>query len=177
MNIVLYGNPVLLKKSTDVENIDEELRQILDEMIKLTNKAEGIGLAANQIGIDKRFFVLNIEGEIRKVINPEIIEYDNEIVDYEEGCLSIPDIYKVVSRPNKIKVKYQNEKGETVEEEFDGIWSRAFQHEFDHINGVLFIDRLTPVRKRLISSKMEKLKKNYKKGIRFREIKDKKNNI
>lgn len=170
MDIVLYGNPVLLKESTPVEKIDDELRKILDEMIDLTNIASGIGLAANQIGIDKRFFVLNIDGEIRKVINPEILEFGDEIVEYEEGCLSIPDLYKVVERPDKIRVKYQNEKGEIVEEEFDGIWSRAFQHEFDHINGILFVDRLSPVRKRLLSSKLEKLKKNYKKGYKVREL-------
>lgn len=170
MKIVLYGHPVLKEKSTQVEEINDELRNTLDEMVELMRKAKGIGLAANQVEIAKRFFVLEIDDIIKKVINPEIIEYSDEIVEYEEGCLSIPSVFKKVERPEKIKVKYQNENGEIIEETLDGIWARAFQHEFDHIEGILFTEKLSPVNKRLVAKKIETLKKDFKKGRHYREL-------
>ena len=108
MKIVLYGNPTLRKKSEQVElsHINDELKKTLEEMVTLMRKANGVGLAANQINIGKRFFVLEIEGTVKKVINPEIVEASEEMAEYEEGCLSIPGIYKKVVRPEKIKVKY-----------------------------------------------------------------------
>lgn len=161
MKIVLYGHPVLKEKSTVVEKIDDELKKILDEMVELMRKANGIGLAANQVEIAKRFFVLEIDEKVKKVINPEIIEYGDEIVEYEEGCLSIPGIYKKVDRPEMIKVKYQNENGEIIEEELHDIWARAFQHEYDHIEGILFTEKLSIINKRLISKKIDVLKKRF----------------
>ena len=112
MKIVLYGHPVLRKKSLEVKDIDESLREKLEEMIKIMRKANGIGLAANQVEISERFFVLEVDGSVKRIINPEILEFGEEIVEYEEGCLSIPMIYKKVSRPDTIKVRYQNERGE-----------------------------------------------------------------
>ena len=164
MNIVLYGAPVLKEKSTVVEEINDELRTILDEMVELMRKAKGVGLAANQVGIAKRFFVLEIEDKVKKVINPEIVEFGEEIVEYEEGCLSIPEIYKKVNRPEMIRVKYQNENGEIVEEELHDLWARAFQHEFDHIDGILFTERLSIMNKRLVAKKLTVLKRDYEKG-------------
>lgn len=169
MKIVLYGHPVLKEKSTVVEKIDDELKKILDEMVELMRKANGIGLAANQVEIAKRFFVLEIDEKVKKVINPEIIEYGDEIVEYEEGCLSIPGIYKKVDRPEMIKVKYQNENGEIIEEELHDIWARAFQHEYDHIEGILFTEKLSIINKRLISKKIDVLKKDFIKGRKYRE--------
>lgn len=129
-------------------------------MVNTMKLANGIGLAANQVGIDKRFFVLGIqEDECIKVINPEIVEFGDEIVEYEEGCLSIPGIYKKVKRPEKIKVKYYDEYGNLIEKELNGILSRAFQHEYDHIEGILFIDRISPMAKNLIKKKLEIMKK------------------
>ena len=170
MNIVLYGASVLKEKSTVVEEINDELRTILDEMVELMRKAKGVGLAANQVGIAKRFFVLEIEDKVKKVINPEIVEFGEEIVEYEEGCLSIPEIYKKVNRPEMIKVKYQNENGETVEEELHDLWARAFQHEFDHIDGILFTERLSIMNKRLVAKKLTILKRDYEKGKIYREL-------
>lgn len=169
MKIVLYGHPVLRKKSLEVKDIDESLREKLDEMIKIMRKANGIGLAANQVEISERFFVLEVDGNVKRIINPEILEFGEEIVEYEEGCLSIPMIYKKVSRPDKIKVRYQNERGEEVIEDLSGMWSRAFQHEFDHIEGVLFIDRLSPMNRRLVIKKLEVLKRDFEKGKTYRE--------
>ncbi len=169
MKIVLYGNPTLRKKSTEVSEIDDGLKGILDEMVTLMRKANGVGLAANQVDIDKRFFVLEIEGNVKKVINPEILESSKETSEYEEGCLSIPGIYKKVIRPEKIKVRYLDEKGEEKQEELEGMWARAFQHEYDHLDGILFVERLSNLNKRLISKKLEVLKKDYSKGRIYRE--------
>ena len=159
MKIVLYGTPVLRKVSKKVEKIDNELNETLDEMIVTMRNAKGIGLAANQVGIDKRFFVLEIEDEIKKIINPEILEFSKELIEIEEGCLSLPKIYKKATRPRVIKVKYWNEKGEEVTEEMEDLWARAFQHELDHLDGILFIDKISPMSKRLISKKLDQLKK------------------
>ncbi len=171
MKIVLYGNPTLRKKSEQVElsHINDELKKTLEEMVTLMRKANGVGLAANQINIGKRFFVLEIEGTVKKVINPEIVEASEEMAEYEEGCLSIPGIYKKVVRPEKIKVKYLNENGEEKVEELEEMWSRAFQHEYDHLEGILFTDRISILNKRLISKKLEVLKKDYSKGKIYRE--------
>ena len=169
MKIVLYGHPVLRQKSVKVENIDESLREKLNEMVKLMRKANGIGLAANQVETAQRFFVLEVDGNVKKIINPEILEFGDEFVEYEEGCLSIPMIYKKVNRPDRIKVKYYNEKEEEITEELTGMWARAFQHEFDHIDGVLFIDKLSPMNKRLVTKKLEILKRDFEKGNIYRE--------
>ena len=159
MKIVFYGDPVLRETSKEVTEITKEVKKNLNEMLELMRESNGVGLAANQIGLTERYFVGEVDGKIKKIINPEIIEFSEEIIELEEGCLSIPGIYKRVKRPEKIKVKYLNEKGETVEEEFDGVWARVFQHELDHLNGVLFIDKLSPLNKRLISKRLAQIKK------------------
>ena len=169
MNIVLYGHPTLRKEAAEVEIIDDKLRETLSEMVDLMRKANGVGLAANQVDIEKRFFVLEQDGIVKKVINPEILEFSEETVDIEEGCLSIPGVYKKVNRPEKIKVKYLNENGEEIVEELEEMWARAFQHEFDHINGVLFTDKLSIMNKRLIAKKLEILKKDFAKGRIYRD--------
>lgn len=161
MNIYTYGYKTLREVSTKLEKneIDDNLRNTLDDMLKTMKQAHGIGLAANQIGISKRFFVLQIEDKVKKIINPEIIEKSTELVEIEEGCLSIPGIYKPVIRPNKIKVKYLNEEGNEVIEELEDIWARAFLHELDHLDGVLFVDKITPTAKSLIRKKLQNMKK------------------
>lgn len=170
MNIVLYGDPTLREKSTPVEKIDENLLETLNEMVILMRKAKGVGLAANQVGIAKRFFVLEIDGIVKKVINPEIIEFGKEEVLADEGCLSIPEVYKKVSRPEMIKVKYINENNEEIEEELHELWSRAFQHEYDHVEGILFTDRLSVMNKRLVAKKLTVLKRDYDRGQVYRKL-------
>ena len=159
MKIIYYGDPVLRELSKEVTEITDETRKILDEMVETMREESGVGLAANQVGLTQRFFVCEVEGNVKKIINPEIIEFSEEEIEMEEGCLSIPGIYKRVKRPEKIKVKYLNEKGEKIEEELDGIWARVFQHELDHLNGVLFIDKLSALNKRLISKRLAQIKK------------------
>ena len=160
MKIYVYENSILRTKSTEVDKVDDDLRLILDRMMKVMEKAHGIGLAANQIGIDKRFFVLDVEGRKLKIINPEILEFGDELIEFEEGCLSIPGVYRNVTRPEKIRVKYMDENNEVHEELLEGLISRAFQHELDHLDGVLFIDKISPLSRNLIRKKLELMKKN-----------------
>ena len=160
MKIYVYENSILRTKSTEVDKVDDDLRLILDRMMKVMEKANGVGLAANQIGIDKRFFVLDVEGRKLKIINPEILEFGDELIEFEEGCLSIPGVYRNVTRPEKIRVKYMDENNEVHEELLEGLISRAFQHELDHLDGVLFIDKISPLSRNLIRKKLELMKKN-----------------
>lgn len=169
MKIVLYEHPTLRTKSTEVDTVDDELRKTLDEMVDIMRKANGVGLAANQVDIPKRFFVLEVENEVKKIINPEILETSQEIIEYEEGCLSIPGIYKKVNRPAEIKVRYLDENGKEKTEKFSEMWARAFQHELDHLDGVLFIDRISVLNKRLIAKKLDLMKKEFIKGKKYRE--------
>lgn len=164
LKIRKYGDKVLRETSTPVEKIDEEILKILDDMVDTMKDAQGVGLAAPQVGINKNMFVLDIgDGKIRKIINPEFIEISKEEVENEEGCLSIPGIYKKVRRAERVKLKYLNEKGEEVIEEGTELLGRAFQHEYDHLKGELFVDKISPVAKRLVSSKLSKLKKETEK--------------
>lgn len=164
MNIYVYGYKSLTTKSINlnIEEIDDNLNKLLDDMLVTMRKANGCGLAANQVGIEKRFFVLEINGFSKKIINPEILEYGDSQCIMEEGCLSIPGIYKNVKRPENIKVKYLNEKKEEIVEVLDGMWARAFQHEYDHLDGVLFVEKIEPVAKSLIRKKLIQMKKNSK---------------
>jgi peptide deformylase len=161
-----YGDPVLRNKNEDVEKVDDNIREILENMVETMREISGIGLAAPQAGINLRLFVVEAEeGIVRKVINPEFIEYSKEYIDYEEGCLSVPGIHKKVKRPESLKVKYLNENGESVEEELEDLWARAFQHENDHLEGILFVDKIAPVAKRLVSKKLLNMKKETLKKL------------
>lgn len=164
MDIQVYEAKILRTVSTalEKEEINDELRNILDEMVKTMRLANGVGLASNQVNIDRRYFVMEIDDIIKKCINPEIIEILSDKVELDEGCLSVPGIYKKVARADKIKVRYLNEYGETVEEVMEGLWAKAFQHETDHINGMLYIDRLSPTNKALIRKKLDQLKRHGK---------------
>ena len=159
LNIKIYGAKVLREKSVVVEKIDKEILDLLDEMIETMEKIKGIGLAAPQVGVNKRMFVLNIgDGKIRKVINPTI-KYSAKTISNEEGCLSVPGIYKNVERSESIEVTYLNEKGELISEKANELLSRAFQHENDHLDGILFVDKISPVAKRLVNKKLQLLAK------------------
>ena len=164
MNIQVYEAKILRTKSTPLEKeeINDELRKTLDEMVETMRLANGVGLASNQVDIDRRYFVLEIDEVVKKCINPEILEILDDNVEMEEGCLSIPGIFKRVARPNKIKVRYLDENGNVVEEVMEGLWAKAFQHETDHINGMMFIDRLSPINKSLIRKRLENIKRHSK---------------
>ncbi|MGL5122846.1 MAG: peptide deformylase [Fusobacteriaceae bacterium] len=162
LDIKIYGEESLRIKSEEVKEIDSEIIEILNNMVETMKEIKGVGLAAPQIGVNKRMFVLDIgDGIIRKVINPKI-SYSEKIIEYEEGCLSIPGIYKNVKRAETVKVEYTNEKNEKIVEEASELLSRAFQHENDHLDGILFVDKVSPVAKRLIRKKLQAMTKKVK---------------
>lgn len=166
-----YGEQCLAKESVPVEKITDEILEILDNMMETMHDANGVGLAAPQVGINKRFFVIDIgDGVERKIINPEILEYSDEISETDEGCLSVPGIYRKVKRAFEIKVKYMNEKGENIEETMSGFLAKAFQHEFDHLSGTLFIERISPLSKKMIAQKLKHLKRETEKEIKMKNI-------
>ena len=163
-----YGDPILREKSTEVEVIDEKIQEILNNMVETMYETKGVGLAAPQVGFNKRMFVADWSGEgeaLRKVINPIITPLTEELIDWVEGCLSVPGIYKKVERPKKVRIEYLNEKGEKVVEELEGFPAIVVQHEFDHLEAVLFVDKISPMAKRMISKKLQALKKETLKNL------------
>jgi peptide deformylase len=146
MEVLVFPNPRLKCKAKSVEEINEEICQIADAMLVTMYDACGIGLAATQVGISKRLVVLDIEGSKvgeRVFVNPYIVEERGEIVE-EEGCLSFPGLVGKVMRSQRVTVIAFNLKGERLEFEANGLLGRAWQHEIDHLNGTLFIDKMTP---------------------------------
>lgn len=163
LEILSVPNPVLREVAKPVERVDDRIRRILSDMAETMYDAPGVGLAAPQVGILERLIVVDIgdrdegiPGRLYKLINPEIVESSGSL-EFEEGCLSIPGIREKVTRPEKVKVRALDEKGEMTEIEADGILSVCLQHEIDHLNGVLFIDRLSRVRRELIKAKLNRL--------------------
>ncbi len=173
--IVAYGMPVLRKKGVDVDPESEEIRKLIDDMFETMYHASGVGLAAPQVDKSYRLFVIDTtpfadwdelpEEEKEKLrtrkvfINARKIEEKGEEWDFEEGCLSIPGINEKVRRKKQITLEYLDENGEKHVETFDGLMARVIQHEYDHIEGILFTDYLSPLKKRLLKRKLEKISK------------------
>ena len=166
--ILIYPNPVLKKKSIEVTEFNEKLGNILDDMVETMDFKEGIGLAGIQVGIDKRILVLRVPDEqtgknpeeATEIINPRIVEKSGEVI-YSEGCLSVPDYYEDVKRFETIKLQYQNRMGEKIEKVFKGIYAIAIQHEMDHLDGILFVERLSYMKRKKFEKEMRnKNKKN-----------------
>ena len=152
---------VLKQVSTPVEAVDDDLRRLMDDMLETMYAAPGIGLAAVQVGEPKRVIVMDLarEGEEpqpRYFVNPEITWKSEELFTYEEGCLSVPEIYDAVERPARCRLTYLDYKGERVEEEAEGLYAVCIQHEFDHLEGVLFIDKLSRLKRERAISKVKK---------------------
>lgn len=164
--ILIHPDPRLKKLAPPIPDMSDDLRQLADDMLETMYAAPGIGLAAPQIGVDTRLIVMDCvkaEGEAPRplaMFNPEVIAESDERSIYEEGCLSIPDIYADVERPAAVTVRWIDRNGAEQQETFEGLWATCLQHEIDHLNGVLFIDYLTPLRRQLITRKMVKLKKD-----------------
>ena len=166
--ILLYPNPLLLRESARIEKFDESLVSLSKDLIDTMYDADGVGLAAPQIGINKRIFVMDCsredeEKDCRIIINPEIENQSEELSSHKEGCLSIPGITEEISRPKVIKVMFQDINGVLQRNTYDDLWSICFQHELDHLNGKLFIDHLRPMKKILVKNKMKKSSKKEKK--------------
>jgi peptide deformylase len=164
--ILTVPDPRLKQVSNAVEAVDDDLRALMDDMLETMYDAPGIGLAAVQVGVPKRVIVMDIstrEGEAdrqpRHFVNPEILWRSEETVPYEEGCLSVPDIYDEVERPAKVRLRYLNYHGETIEEDAEGVYAVCIQHEMDHLNGVLFIDHLSRLKRDRAVSKVKKAAK------------------
>lgn len=145
MKILHLGDDILRQKSEPVTEVNEELLETIEEMFITMENGNGVGLAAPQVGILKRFFVIVADDEIRRVfINPQIIATSTEMCDYEEGCLSIPNVWETITRPAKVTVQALNERGRPFTLEADGFLARIIQHEYDHLEGTLYIDRGDP---------------------------------
>ena len=159
--ILVVPHPVLKQVSTKVDVVDDDLRALMDDMLETMYAAPGIGLAAVQIGVPKRVIVMDLsrEGEDKQpryFVNPEILWASEETAPYEEGCLSVPEIYDEVERPAQVKLRYLNYNGEPVEEEAEGLYAVCIQHEMDHLEGVLFIDHLSRLKRERAVAKVKK---------------------
>ena len=167
--IVIEPDPILRKKSDPVEIVDQNLRKLLDEMLETMYAAPGIGLAAIQIGIPKRLIVIDVSKEERKkplyLINPEITFTSKNTSVYEEGCLSLPGHFAEIERPAECHLNYIDYDGKKKSLKADGILATCIQHEVDHLNGVLFIDYLSKLKKDMIIKKLVKHKKELSKII------------
>jgi peptide deformylase len=159
--IIILPDPVLREKSTPIARVDDDVRALVADMFDTMYEAPGIGLAAVQVGITKRIVTIDLarEGEDKQpmlFVNPEIVWSSDELSVYEEGCLSIPQYYEEVERPAKIRVRYQDEKGEARELEADGLLATCLQHEIDHLEGKLFIDYLSKLKRDRVVKKFQK---------------------
>ena len=168
--ILTEPNPFLRQKSKKVDLVDDSIRSLMDDMLETMYAAPGIGLAAIQIGVPKRVIVIDLAREDEKknplyFVNPEIITNSKTDASYEEGCLSVPGQFAEISRPDKCKVKFLNYKGEEKIFEADGLLATCIQHEMDHLEGILFIDYLSKLKKSMIMKKLSKHKKSLERVI------------
>lgn len=167
--IYTYGQPVLRRVAEDITPEYPELKELIANMFETMDRADGVGLAAPQIGLPIRVVVINLDvlsddlpefkGFRKAYINPHIIEVSGQEVSMEEGCLSLPGIHESVKRGDKIRVKYMDEDFKEYEEEVEGYLARVMQHEFDHLEGKMFIDHLSALRKQMIKGKLNALLK------------------
>ena len=165
MQIIVAPDSRLNQISKKVEIIDDSIKATLDQMLECMYQNNGIGLAAPQVGILKRLVVIDCSDnkdmkKPLKLINPEITELSKNISEFEEGCLSLPSQYAKVLRPSEITLKYRNIEGLICEGEFSGLEATCIQHEIDHLDGKLFVDHISKVKKNIIIKKLKKLKKN-----------------
>lgn len=164
-SILIHPDPRLKATCNPVTSIDKDLHALADDMLETMYDAPGIGLAAPQVGVMSRMLVMDcIKDEMATpepmvLINPRVLSVSEEKNVYDEGCLSIPDQYAEVERPASVKVEWQGLDGKTMQEDFDGLWATCVQHEIDHLNGKLFIDYLKPLKRQMITRKMQKLKR------------------
>jgi peptide deformylase len=164
--ILIHPDPRLKKVADPVADLSDDLRTLAEDMLSTMYDAPGIGLAAPQVGVNTRLIVLDCvkkEGDAPRplaMFNPEVVAASDELNTYEEGCLSIPEIYGDVTRPREVTVRWIDLKGAEREETFDGLWATCVQHEIDHLEGKLFIDYLSALKRQLITRKMVKLKRD-----------------
>lgn len=170
-NILIHPDPRLKKVAAPVPDLSDELRKLSDDMLQTMYAAPGIGLAAPQVGVLTRAIVLDCEKEEGatpkpiQMFNPEVIARSDETSVYEEGCLSIPEQYAEVTRPAEVTVRWIDRDGNEQQRDFSDLWATCVQHEIDHLDGKLFIDYLSPVKRQLITRKMVKLKRDRARAL------------
>jgi peptide deformylase len=163
--ILIHPDPRLKKEAAAVHDLSDELIELADDMLETMYDAPGIGLAAPQVGVLQRLIVLDCvkdEGEPPQpmvMFNPQVIDASDDTNVYEEGCLSIPDQYAEVTRPAEVKVRWVDRHGNEREQDFEGLWATCVQHEIDHLDGKLFIDYLSPMKRQMMTRKSQKLKR------------------
>lgn len=142
LEITKLGEEILRKKAEPVAEVTDEIRKLADDMLETMIEANGVGLAGPQVGKNLRIFVAMADDDVKRVfINPQIIKTSEEVEEYEEGCLSIPQVYESITRPSRVTVQALNEKGRPFTLDADGLLARIIQHEYDHLDGILYIDR------------------------------------
>ena len=168
--ILIHPDPRLKKVAAEVPDLSDALRKLADDMLATMYDAPGIGLAAPQIGVNERLIVLDCvkeKGEAPRpliMFNPQVIASSDEKSVYEEGCLSIPEQFADVTRPAEVTVRWMDRNGNEQQEDFAELWATCVQHEIDHLDGKLFIDYLTPLKRQLITRRMQKLKREMARG-------------
>tara|TARA_Y100000996_G_C22459761_1_gene617513 strand:+ start:294 stop:803 length:510 start_codon:yes stop_codon:yes gene_type:complete len=163
LKILEFPNPNLRKIAVPVTSFDNDLKCLIDNMFETMYEANGIGLAATQVDVHKRLLVLDVSEERndpKVFVNPTIDVIESDLADYDEGCLSVPGFYETVSRPKKIKVSAQDKEGSQFEIEADGVLSVCIQHEIDHLDGKLFVDYLSSLKRNRIKDKLQKEQKS-----------------
>tara|TARA_A100001011_G_C14277679_1_gene830054 strand:- start:972 stop:1496 length:525 start_codon:yes stop_codon:yes gene_type:complete len=170
LRILIEPDPILRKKCQPIEKVDDALRKLMDDMLSTMYQAPGIGLAASQIGILRRLVVIDISKDEKKndpffLINPEIIFRSKKTSIFEEGCLSLPGQFAEIERPSECHIKYTDYNGKPKELKADGLLSTCIQHEVDHLNGILFIDYLSKLKKTMIIKKLKNKKKSLERIV------------
>lgn len=175
--VYIYGSPVLRRVAADIPSDYPELRKLIDDMFETMKNSDGIGLAAPQVGLSIRVFVVDatpledehpeMKGFHKAFVNAHIIERSSDLVQYNEGCLSIPNLREDVDRPESIVIRYVDENFIPHEEEFHGLAARVIQHEYDHLEGILFTDKVSTIKRQLLKNKLANISKgrfnaNYK---------------
>lgn len=178
LNVYVYGAPILRQKTREIEELPPDFDHLLADMFETMYDDDGIGLAANQVGVDLKFFIADFSLRDKNLgrevfINPEIIAASGS-VEEEEGCLSLPDIREKVERAQVVKVRYRNRQNEVKEVEYRDFPARVVQHEIDHLNGVLFIDRITPLRRSFLKAKLRRLSKGAAQGLFAKDFQESK---
>ncbi len=163
-DILIVPHPLLKQVSKPVAVVDDDLRALMDDMLETMYAAPGIGLAAIQVGVPKRVIVMDLhrpeeEKQPQFFVNPQILWASEETEPYEEGCLSVPEIFDEVERPAQVKLRYLNYHGEAIEEDAEGLFAVCIQHEMDHLEGVLFIDHLSRLKREQAIKKVKKMGK------------------
>jgi len=159
LRLHLLGSPVLRQRSDEVDTVDDEVRALIADMFETMDAAKGVGLAANQVGIARRVAIIDADGHRIALVNPRIVSADGRDTA-EEGCLSIPDVFADVTRPDRVVLEAIGADGEAYRLEAGGLAARAIQHEIDHLDGIVFLDHLGPIKRKMLLSRWRKEHRN-----------------